>query len=102
MQDGAGTDIVTVSTNKVCIRKGESQRTKGDSHSKFWNCTLDLAQGNFFEFTLVDNLVTMDGHSQTLQLLEPSSWIIKLLSTHQVLRQLHTHLRLNGQEEQTM
>ena len=100
LQDGAGADIVTVSTNKVTYGKGISEEavtvTQGSG-----TVTLDLAQGNFFEFTLTENVQV--GHFQTLPLLEQHlHGLSKLLSTHQVLRQLHTQLGLNGQEEQIM
>ena len=46
LQDGAGADIVTVSTNKVAYGKGISEEavtvTQGSG-----TVTLDLAQGNF-------------------------------------------------------
>ena len=51
MQDGAGTDIVTVSTNKVAYGKGISEETVTVTQSS-GTVTIDLAQGNFFEFTL--------------------------------------------------
>ena len=55
LQDGAGADIVTVSTNKVAYGKGISEEavtvTQGSG-----TVTLDLAQGNFFEFTLTENV----------------------------------------------
>lgn len=76
MQDGAGTDIVTVSTNKVAYGKGISEEavtvTQGSA-----TVTLDLAQGNFFEFTLTENL-TAWAFSNLATSGTASSWIIKI------------------------
>ena len=76
MQDGAGTDIVTVSTNKVAYGKGVSEEavtvTQGSG-----TVTLDLAQGNFFEFTLTEN-VTGWTFSNLATSGTASSWIIKI------------------------
>ena len=76
MQDGAGTDIVTVSTNKVAYGKGISEEavtvTQGSE-----TVTLDLAQGNFFEFTLTEN-VTGWTFSNLATSGTASSWIIKI------------------------
>ena len=76
MQDGAGTDIVTVSTNKVAYGKGISEEavtvTQGSG-----TVTLDLAQGNFFEFTLTAN-VTGWTFSNLATSGTASSWIIKI------------------------
>ena len=76
MQDGAGTDIVTVSTNKVAYGKGVSEEavtvTQGSG-----TVTLDLAQGNFFEFTLTEN-VTGWTFSNLASSGTASSWIIKI------------------------
>ena len=76
MQDGAGTDIVTVSTNKVAYGKGISEEavtvTQGSG-----TVTLDLAQGNFFEFTLTEN-VTGWTFSNLATSGTASSWIIKI------------------------
>ncbi len=76
MQDGAGTDIVTVSTNKVAYGKGISEEavtvTQGSA-----TVTLDLAQGNFFEFTLTEN-VTGWTFSNPASSGTASSWIIKI------------------------
>ena len=76
MQDGAGTDIVTVSTNKVAYGKGISEEavtvTQGSG-----TVTLDLAQGNFFEFTLTEN-VTGWTFSNLASSGTASSWIIKI------------------------
>ena len=76
LQDGAGADIVTVSTNKVAYGKGISEEavtvTQGSG-----TVTLDLAQGNFFEFTLTENVT-----GWTFSILAASgtasSWIIKI------------------------
>lgn len=78
MQDGAGTDIVTVSTNKVAYGKGISEEAVTVTQSG-GDVTLDLAQGNFFEFTLVDNLAA-DGwtFSNLASSGTASSWIIKI------------------------
>ena len=78
MQDGAGTDIVTVSTNKVAYGKGVSEEAVTVTQSG-GDVTLDLAQGNFFEFTLVDNLAA-DGwtFSNPATSGTASSWIIKI------------------------
>ena len=76
LQDGAGADIVTVSTNKVAYGKGISEEavtvTQGSG-----TVTLDLAQGNFFEFTLTEN-VTGWTFSNTASSGTASSWIIKI------------------------
>lgn len=76
LQDGAGADIVTVSTNKVAYGKGISEEavtvTQGSG-----TVTLDLAQGNFFEFTLTEN-VTGWTFSNTAASGTASSWIIKI------------------------
>ena len=76
LQDGAGTDIVTVSTNKVAYGKGISEEavtvTQGSG-----TVTLDLAQGNFFEFTLTEN-VTGWTFSNLASSGTASSWIIKI------------------------
>ena len=76
MQDGAGTDIVTVSTNKVAYGKGISEEavtvTQGSG-----TVTLDLAQGNFFEFTLTQ-AVTGWTFSNLATSGTASSWIIKI------------------------
>ena len=76
LQDGAGADIVTVSTNKVTYGKGISEEavtvTQGSG-----TVTLDLAQGNFFEFTLTEN-VTGWTFSNPATSGTASSWIIKI------------------------
>ena len=76
LQDGAGADIVTVSTNKVAYGKGISEEavtvTQGSG-----TVTLDLAQGNFFEFTLTEN-VTGWTFSNLAASGTASSWIIKI------------------------
>ena len=76
LQDGAGADIVTVSTNKVAYGKGISEEavtvTQGSG-----TVTLDLAQGNFFEFTLTEN-VTGWTFSNPATSGTASSWIIKI------------------------
>ena len=76
LQDGAGADIVTVSTNKVAYGKGISEEavtvTQGSG-----TVTLDLAQGNFFEFTLTEN-VTGWTFSNPAASGTASSWIIKI------------------------
>ena len=76
LQDGAGADIVTVSTNKVAYGKGISEEavtvTQGSG-----TVTLDLAQGNFFEFTLTEN-VTGWTFSNLATSGTASSWIIKI------------------------
>ena len=76
LQDGAGADIVTVSTNKVAYGKGISEEavtvTQGSG-----TVTLDLAQGNFFEFTLTEN-VTGWTFSNLSSSGTASSWIIKI------------------------
>ena len=76
LQDGAGADIVTVSTNKVAYGKGVSEEavtvTQGSG-----TVTLDLAQGNFFEFTLTEN-VTGWTFSNLSSSGTASSWIIKI------------------------
>ena len=76
LQDGAGSDIVTVSTNKVAYGKGISEEavtvTQGSG-----TVTLDLAQGNFFEFTLTEN-VTGWTFSNLASSGTASSWIIKI------------------------
>ena len=76
MQDGAGTDIVTVSTNKVAYGKGVSEEAVTVTQSS-GNVTLDLAQGNFFEFTLTEN-VTGWTFSNLASSGTASSWIIKI------------------------
>ena len=76
MQDGAGTDIVTVSTNKVAYGKGISEEAVTVSQSS-GTVTLDLAQGNFFEFTLTEN-VTGWTFSNLASSGTASSWIIKI------------------------
>ena len=76
MQDGAGSDIVTVSTNKVDYGKGITEKhvavTQGSG-----TITLDLAAGNFFHFTLTENVT-----GWTFQNLaaagSTSSWVIKI------------------------
>ena len=76
LQDGAGADIVTVSTNKVAYGKGISEEavtvTQGSG-----TVTLDLAQGNFFEFTLTAD-VTGWTFSNPATSGTASSWIIKI------------------------
>ena len=76
LQDGAGADIVTVSTNKVAYGKGISEEavtvTQGSG-----TVTLDLAQGNFFEFTLTE-AVTGWTFSNLATSGTASSWIIKI------------------------
>ena len=76
LQDGAGADIVTVSTNKVAYGKGISEEavtvTQGSG-----TVTLDLAQGNFFEFTLTED-VTGWTFSNPATSGTASSWIIKI------------------------
>ena len=76
LQDGAGADIVTVSTNKVAYGKGISEEavtvTQGSG-----TVTLDLAQGNFFELTLTAN-VTGWTFSNLATSGTASSWIIKI------------------------
>ena len=76
LQDGGGADIVTVSTNKVAYGKGISEEavtvTQGSG-----TVTLDLAQGNFFEFTLTEN-VTGWTFSNLSSSGTASSWIIKM------------------------
>lgn len=76
MQDGAGTDIVTVSTNKVAYGKGISEEAVTVTQSS-GTVTLDLAQGNFFEFTLTEN-VTGWTFSNLASSGTASSWIIKI------------------------
>ena len=76
MQDGAGTDIVTVSTNKVAYGKGVSEEAVTVTQSS-GTVTLDLAQGNFFEFTLTEN-VTGWTFSNLASSGTASSWIIKI------------------------
>ena len=76
MQDGAGTDIVTVSTNKVAYGKGISEEAVTVTQSG-GDVTLDLAQGNFFEFTLTEN-VTGWTFSNLATSGTASSWIIKI------------------------
>ena len=76
LQDGAGADIVTVSTNKVAYGTGISEEavtvTQGSG-----TVTLDLAQGNFFEFTLTAD-VTGWTFSNPATSGTASSWIIKI------------------------
>jgi len=76
LQDGAGADIVTVSTNKVAYGKGISEEavtvTQGSG-----TVALNLAQGNFFEFTLTEN-VTGWTFSNPADSGTASSWIIKI------------------------
>ena len=76
MQDGAGTDIVTVSTNKVAYGKGISEEAVTVTQSS-GTVTLDLAQGNFFEFTLTQ-AVTGWTFSNLATSGTASSWIIKI------------------------
>ena len=76
LQDGAGTDIVTVSTNKVAYGKGISEEAVTVTQSS-GTVTLDLAQGNFFEFTLTEN-VTGWTFSNLASSGTASSWIIKI------------------------
>ena len=76
LQDGAGSDIVTVSTNKVDYGKGITEKhvayTQGAA-----GVTLDLAAGNFFHFTLTEN-VTGWTFSNLAAAGAVSSWIIKI------------------------
>jgi hypothetical protein len=76
LQDGAGADIVTVSTNKVAYGKGISEEavtvTQGSG-----TVTIDLAQGNFFEFTLTQ-AVTGWTFSNLPASGTACSWIIKM------------------------
>ena len=76
LQDGAGADIVTVSTNKVAYGKGISEEavtvTQGSG-----TVTLDLAQGNFFEYTLTANVPGWT-FSNLATSGTASSWIIKI------------------------
>ena len=76
LQDGAGADIVTVSTNKVAYGKGISEEAVTVTQSS-GTVTLDLAQGNFFEFTLTEN-VTGWTFSNLATSGTASSWIIKI------------------------
>ena len=76
LQDGAGSDIVTVSTNKVAYGKGISEEAVTVTQSS-GTVTLDLAQGNFFEFTLTAN-VTGWTFSNLATSGTASSWIIKI------------------------
>ena len=76
LQDGAGSDIVTVSTNKVAYGKGISEEAVTVTQSSA-TVTLDLAQGNFFEFTLTEN-VTGWTFSNLATSGTASSWIIKI------------------------
>ena len=76
LQDGAGADIVTVSTNKVAYGKGISEEAVTVTQSS-GTVTLDLAQGNFFEFTLTEN-VTGWTFSNPATSGTASSWIIKI------------------------
>ena len=76
LQDGAGADIVTVSTNKVAYGKGISEEAVTVTQSG-GDVTLDLAQGNFFEFTLTEN-VTGWTFSNLATSGTASSWIIKI------------------------
>lgn len=76
LQDGAGADIVTVSTNKVAYGKGVSEEAVTVTQSS-GTVTLDLAQGNFFEFTLTEN-VTGWTFSNLASSGTASSWIIKI------------------------
>ena len=76
LQDGAGADIVTVSTNKVAYGKGISEEAVTVTQSS-GTVTLDLAQGNFFEFTLTEN-VTGWTFSNLASSGTASSWIIKI------------------------
>ena len=76
LQDGAGADIVTVSTNKVAYGKGISEEAVTVTQSS-GTVTLDLAQGNFFEFTLTAN-VTGWTFSNLATSGTASSWIIKI------------------------
>ena len=76
LQDGAGADIVTVSTNKVAYGKGISEEAVTVTQSS-GTVTLDLAQGNFFEFTLTE-AVTGWTFSNLATSGTASSWIIKI------------------------
>ena len=76
LQDGAGADIVTVSTNKVAYGKGISEEAVTVTQSS-GTVTLDLAQGNFFEFTLTA-AVTGWTFSNLATSGTASSWIIKI------------------------
>ena len=76
LQDGAGSDIVTVSTNKVAYGKGISEEAVTVTQSSA-TVTLHLAQGNFFEFTLTAN-VTGWTFSNLATSGTASSWIIKI------------------------
>ena len=76
LQDGAGADIVTVSTNKVAYGKGISEEAVTVTQSS-GTVTIDLAQGNFFEFTLTEN-VTGWTFSNLATSGTASSWIIKI------------------------
>ena len=76
LQDGAGADIVTVSTNKVAYGKGISEEAVTVTQSS-GTVTLDLAQGNFFEFTLTED-VTGWTFSNPATSGTASSWIIKI------------------------
>ena len=76
LQDGAGADIVTVDTNNVLFGKG-IQETKGTSTNSGAALSIDLATGNFFEFTLTEN-VTGWTFSNLAASGTASSWIIKI------------------------
>ena len=76
LQDGAGSDIVTVSTNKVAYGKGISEEAVTVTQSS-GTVTLDLAQGNFFEFTLTA-AITGWTFSNLATSGTASSWIIKI------------------------
>ena len=76
LQDGAGADIVTVSTNKVAYGKGISEEAVTVTQSS-GTVTLNLAQGNFFEFTLTENVTGWTFQNPATSG-TASSWIIKI------------------------
>ena len=76
LQDGAGSDIVHVSTNKVAYGKGISEKAVTVTQSS-GTVTLNLAQGNFFEFTLTEAVTTWQ-FSNLPTSGNACSWIIKI------------------------
>ena len=76
LQDGAGSNIVTVSTNRVAYGKGISEEAVTVIQGS-GTVTIDLAQGNFFEFTLTQ-AVTGWNFSNLPTSGTACSWIIKM------------------------
>ena len=75
LQDGAGTDIVTIDTNKVVYGKGVVEQPVTVTQSG-GTIGIDLSLGNFFQFTLSAAVTTWN--FTNLPNPGAASWIIKI------------------------